>query len=68
VKSFYKTYYLDQEQKPKLLHVQAILGDVLEDIGKSPYLDALSVINSIKNSNLKLYDMLKNGKVFGIPA
>ena len=55
------------DEKPKILHIQAILGDVLENIGKSPYLDALSTINSIKNNNLKLFKIM-NEKVFGIPS
>ena len=44
------------------------MSDRLEDTGKSPDVDSLGVINTIKNSNTKLLEMLENGKVFGIPS
>lgn len=44
------------------------MSNLLEDIGKSPYLDSLSVINTMTASNINLFEMIQNGKVFGLPA
>ena len=64
----YKKYHLGDEEHPRLIHIQSVLSDELVKLGKSPYLDALQVINSIENSNSTLYDMMNSGYVFGIKA
>jgi len=67
-KSMYKKYHVGNEEHPRLIHIQSVLSDKFEKIGKSPYLDALLVVNSIKNSNSTLYEFLNTGHVFGIKA
>ena len=67
-KSMYKKYHVGNEEHPRLIHIQSVLSDQFEKIGKDPYLDALLLINSIKASSSTLYDMLNTGHVFGVKA
>ena len=65
--TMYKYYLEDDATEPSVLHVQCLLSDLLEGTGKSPDVDAISVINSIKLTNSRLEDQM-NSTAFGMPS
>ena len=50
-KSLYKYYFRDDEEYPSIIHVETVLSDSFEKLNKSKYLDALSIIRTIQDSN-----------------
>ena len=57
-KTLYKYYYKDNDIHPSLIHVQTILTDDMDKQHKSQYLNAISVINSMRATNLKLDEIM----------
>ena len=66
-KSLYKYYYKDDDEFPTLIHVQTVLSDRMENLNKSPYLDALSIIRTIEENNSDLSDKILS-TTFGISS
>lgn len=44
----YKYYFDGDAEEPSVIHIQCLLSDLLEATSKSPDVDAISVLNSIK--------------------
>jgi hypothetical protein len=55
--SLYKYYFFegDDSDEPCTLHTQCVLRKTIRDIDESPYVKALSVIESISDTNSILY-------------
>ena len=64
-KSLYKYYYRGLDDYPSLIHVQTVLTGKMEKLSKSKYLDALSIIKTIRETNTNLSDLYLYGSVFG---
>ena len=67
-KSLYKYYYRGTEEYPSIIHVQTCITGRMERLNKSQYLDALSIIKTIRETNQNLSDLYHYGSVFGFAA